>query len=179
LALFVANWWLARAMCEALGTGEVADQAIREATLPQGFRLREIEVAGRTVRFADAFACNDVRSLGELWARHAPAASEPVVVLLNARGDRPLRSRAMLRFLATREREVTLFLAGEGLIWLGCLARRLGFAHITRLRRADPRAVLERLAAAAAPGTTIWGIGNHQGLGAALGRLLDERRAAC
>jgi len=68
--------------------GEAMDNT---ASDPGGFFTRDLAVGGKAVRFANAFACNDAASLALLWP--AAEGSGRPVVLLNARRDRPLRTR--------------------------------------------------------------------------------------
>src|SRR5262249_14109776 len=75
---------LALAVCTAHGvSAEVAGPAMDTAAPdPASFLERALDVDGRTVRFANAFSCNDVASLALLWP--TVNAVERPVVLLNA-----------------------------------------------------------------------------------------------
>jgi len=90
------------------------------------------------------------------------------VVLLNARRDRPLRTRGFLEFLLAQRPAPMVFVAGDPLAIL--LARRAGFKRdaVRRLRGRTPAAALAELAAAASAGAVIWGVGNYRGIGAQL-----------
>ena len=65
-------------------------------------------IGGRSVRFANAFSCNDAESLRLLWQRYQPA-DAPAAFLFNARPDRPLRSRAFLSLLPQLAPEAALY----------------------------------------------------------------------
>jgi poly-gamma-glutamate synthase PgsB/CapB len=170
---------LALAVCAAHGVPEaIAGPAMNVATTdPGNFFERTLAIDGKTVRFANAFACNDVDSLSRLWPMVA-SASAPVV-LLNARRDRPLRTRRFVEFLAAQAPAPLLFIAGDPLAMR--LARRAGFAPdaVRRLRGRTPEAALSELAAPTPSGGVIWGVGNHQGFGARLVAELAGRSATC
>ena len=133
---------------------------------PGRFFERTLAVDGKTVRFANAFACNDVASLALLWPAVKNAGTP--VVLLNARRDRPLRTRRFLALLAAQAPRPLLFVAGDPLAVI--LARRAGFkpGAVRRLRARNSSAALSELADSAAAGGVIWGVGNYRGLGAGL-----------
>src|SRR5258707_3550393 len=142
LGALAADRALALAVCAAQGvpaaiTGEAMDNT---ASDPGGFFARDLAIGGKAVRFANAFACNDVTSLALLW-RAAEGSGKPVV-LLNARRDRPLRTRRFLEFLAAREPAPIVFVAGDPLALL--LARHAGFKRqaVRRLRSRTPAAPL-------------------------------------
>jgi len=99
--------------------------------------------------------------------------------LLNARRDRPLRTRRFVEFLAAQVPMPLLFVAGDP---LGVrLARRAGFlpSAVRRLRARTPEAALTELAAPAPSGGVIWGVGNYQGFGAGLIAELAGRSSTC
>jgi poly-gamma-glutamate synthase PgsB/CapB len=170
---------LALAVCAAHGVpAAIAAPAMTAAAAdPGGFFERTLSIGEKTVRFANAFACNDVESLALLWATVASAGAP--VVLLNARRDRPLRSVRFLEFLAAQAPAAVLFVVGDPLALR--LARRAGFkpGAVRALRARTPAAALAELAAPAPPGGVIWGVGNHQGFGAQLVAELAGARATC
>src|SRR5882672_9949964 len=106
---------LALAVCAAHGVPTAIAAAAMDAAAadPGSFFERAISVGGKTVRFANAFACNDVDSLALLWPTVAGA--DKPVVLLNARRDRPLRTRRFLEFLAAQVPAPMLFVVGDPL----------------------------------------------------------------
>jgi gamma-polyglutamate synthase len=168
LGALAAGRALALAVCAAHGVAAaVAGPAMDNASAdPGSFFACEVAVGGKTVRFANAFACNDVASLALLWPSVA-SAGRPVV-LLNARCDRPLRTQRFLEFLVAQTPPPMLFVAGDPFAIL--LARRAGFKReaVRRLRARTAGMVLEELAAAASAGAVIWGVGNYRGIGARL-----------
>jgi poly-gamma-glutamate synthase PgsB/CapB len=170
---------LALAVCAAHGVpAAIAGPAMDAAAAdPGNFFEHTLTIDGKAVRFANAFACNDVDSLALLWPTVA-GASTPVA-LLNARRDRPLRTKAFVQFLAAQVPAPTLFIAGDPLAMR--LARRAGFmpGAVRWLRGRTPTAALAELAAPAPFGGLIWGVGNYQGLGARLVAELAARSPTC
>jgi hypothetical protein len=143
---------------------------------PGHFTERALIVGGKQVRFANAFACNDVESLARLWTRQTDPAGS--VVILNARGDRPVRTQQFLNFLARQNPMPILFVSGDSLACV--LARRAGFAASSvRRLRSNARAALADVAASTAPGGTVWCIGNYSGFGADLTAALVEAGRPC
>ena len=179
LTPLAADRALALAVCAAHGVAEAIAGAAMDAaaTEPGSFFERTLSVGGKTVRFANAFACNDVASLALLWSM-VKGASEPVV-LLNARRDRPLRTKAFVAFLAAQAPTPLLFVTGDPLAIR--LARRAGFTAdaVRRLRGHTPEAALAELAAPAPSNGVIWGVGNFQGFGARLIAELFARSSTC
>lgn len=172
LAPDAANRKLALAVCESLGlepacAREGFEQAGQD---PGSFFAREIVVEGRRLRFHNAFACNDVDSLSRLWAEHP--SEKPATVLLNARADRPERTRLFLEFLAGLSAPVQLVMTGA---WRKSWIRNAGLdaSQVQSLRESRPDVALIRLSRLARH-TTIWGIGNYADLGQ---RLADHIRA--
>ncbi|MCP8936915.1 poly-gamma-glutamate synthase PgsB [Alsobacter sp. SYSU M60028] len=174
-----ANRRLALAVCARHGVSEeTALAGMADATPDPGhFTEREVSVGGKTVRFANAFACNDVESLDLLWRERA-GEGRPVV-LLNARADRPVRTRHFLDFLARQTPEPIVLLAGDGLA--AALARRAGFGPgaLRRLRTRRASEALAEAVAAASPGGVVWGVGNYHGLGRQLTVALAEAGKPC
>lgn len=171
-----------RKLALAVSALHAVDEGIAEAAMsgaapdPGHFTESVLTIGKKTVRFANAFACNDVDSFAQLW-RHRRSSERPVVVL-NARTDRPIRTRHFLTFLARQNPLPLLFVAGDV---LACgLARQAGFDSLSvrRLRSDGHRALME-VAAAAPPDGIIWGVGNYQGLGARLTASLAEVRGQC
>jgi poly-gamma-glutamate synthase PgsB/CapB len=180
IAPLQADRALALAACEAQGVPAAIAGAAMDAGAsdPDGFFERSLTIGGKTVRFANAFACNDVDSLARLWPSVDGGASAPVV-LLNARRDRPLRTRRFVEFLAAQAPAPILFVVGDPRAF--GLARRAGFmpGAVRRLRARAPAAVLAELAAPAPPGGIIWGVGNYQGFGALLVGELTGHGSPC
>ena len=177
LGALAADRALALAVCAAHGVpAAIAGPAMDNAACdPGGFFARDLAVGGKPVRFANAFACNDVASLALLWPT-VDGSGRPVV-LLNARRDRPLRTRRFVEFLAARQPAPLLFVTGDPLAIL--LARRAGFKRdaVRWLRSRTAAAALAELAAPAAAGAAIWGVGNYRGIGARLIAQLEAPQA--
>jgi gamma-polyglutamate synthase len=172
-----------RALALAVATAHGVPAAIAKPAMdaaapdPGSFRERTLDIEGKPVRFANAFACNDVDSLKLLWP--TVATTERPVVLLNARRDRPLRTQRFLAFLAAQVPMPLLFIVGDPLA--ARLALRAGFGPeaVRPLRANLPDRALRELAASAPSGGVIWGVGNYQGFGAHLTAALAVRDAPC
>jgi poly-gamma-glutamate synthase PgsB/CapB len=178
LAPKAADRALALAVCAAHGVaGDIAGPAMDADTDdPANFFERQLIINGKCVRFANAFACNDVSSLALLWPQRE---ADVPVVLLNARPDRPLRTKRFLEFLAARNPIPMVFVVGDPLAVR--LARRAGFRSDTLrpLRAREVDAAMAELAAATPAGGTIWGVGNYHGFGASLIAAIARQGTPC
>jgi len=159
-----ANAALALAVCRALDVPEAtARPALAAAGAdPGAFRVVELGNWGLGCRFANAYACNDVTSFLAMWAEHRPNGS--AVVHLNARADRPFRTRAFLRALADLEPPALVVLSGPvPTRWV----REAGIdlSRVSRLQARNPDEAVAELCALGGPGATIWGAGNYAGIG--------------
>jgi poly-gamma-glutamate synthase PgsB/CapB len=168
---------LALAACNAHGVAsEVAAPAMATAVGDPGiFFERTLTVAGKPVRFANAFACNDVDSLAIMW--NEAKAPPPPVVLLNARHDRHMRSRRFIEFVAAQRPAPVLFVTGDAYAFN--FARRNISGAVRRLQSRTPDAAIAELAAAAPSRGLIWGVGNYHGFGARMVAALSGHVEAC
>ena len=82
----------------------------------------------------------------------------------------------MLRFLAERQVEGPVFIAGDPLA--ARIARRLGLSAQRLGSRLAPPDLLQQVLSSAGSSTTVWGIGNYRGTGAQLSAHLRSRRSA-
>ena len=173
-----ANRAVALAVCAAHGVGEaVAGPAIEAARADPGLYFeRAVSVGGKPIRFANAFACNDVDSFAQIW--EAKRDGTPSVVLFNARMDRPLRTTHFLSFLNRQEPTPQIFVAGDPSA-VRRARRGAAAAKVQRLRARTPAAALAEVAAAASAGALVWGVGNYQGLGAGLIGELSRPDPSC
>jgi poly-gamma-glutamate synthase PgsB/CapB len=109
------NVMLALTVCRELG---LDPQSALAAVLAEAGRgespLIEFSLRGRTLRFLDGFAVNDVPSAEGFLARwHAVLGGwDALAVLLNTRADRPLRSMVFARWCASRAGVVNVVLTG-------------------------------------------------------------------
>jgi poly-gamma-glutamate synthase PgsB/CapB len=176
-----ANLTLARAVCRRYGIDDrVADAAMRDAQKDIGaFTLRSVSVGGRSLRFANAFSCNDIESFRLLWQRYQPAGI-PAAFLFNARADRPLRSRAFLSLLPLLAPEAALFVT-QGSRLFHRWALKAGFepSRVHLLPLASAQQQLDRIAREVADGTVIWGTGNFRGAGADMTAFVDAAAQPC
>jgi poly-gamma-glutamate synthase PgsB/CapB len=176
-----ANLMLARAICRRYRIDDkVADAAMRDAQRDIGaFSLQSVTLAGRSVRFANAFSCNDIESFRLLWQRHQPAGI-PAAFLFNARADRPLRSRAFLSLLPLLAPDAALYVT-QGSRVFQKWAQKAGFdpsrVHLLPLAPAPQQ--LDRIARDVADGTVVWGTGNFRGAGAEITAFVDAVAQPC
>ncbi len=172
-----ANAAIARAVCEVVGaeTPFAARSALQD---PGEFRVTDVALDGKRFRFANAFACNDIVSLGMLWRAHTRP-SDTVVALLNHRSDRPLRSLQFLDYLGSLPSPPPLLLM-QGTAWLRRRARRRGLdcQSLSLRRSGSARQRLMVLGDRVPAGALVWGIGNYHGAGADITQAIDEV-AAC
>lgn len=163
-----ANRALAERVCRLAG---VAAPDLRLGVAdPGAFFVKSLAVAGKRLRFANAFACNDTVSLDHLLASVDDDAAP--VMLLNHRNDRPLRSLQFLAHLA-RMPDRPMLLAMGSTAWLRRAARRHGLA-LTPIGAREPRSILRALGESAPDGATVWGIANYHGPAAALVRAVKD-----
>jgi len=172
-----ANQRLALALCRSLGVpDDIAAQGFAQANSdPGAFFVRKCTIAGVPVSFVNAFACNDPVSLRELWAEYRAAGR--VVILLNGRRDRPLRTRAFLDNLTEFAPDFDLYLAEvpRAAIWRCKFpAERIRF-----LKAHSAESALAMLAQATGPDGEIWGIGNYSGIGAKIVAYLLKEERTC
>jgi poly-gamma-glutamate synthase PgsB/CapB len=168
-----ANQAMARAVCEAAGIAFTASESA--GSDPGAFSITELAVHGKHLRFANAFACNDVASLDLLWKRHAQT-PHAAVALLNHRNDRPLRSLQFLDYFAALPRRPRVLLLGST-FWLRRAARRRGldFSTVPARPWLAGRTMLERIAERVPEGSFVWGVGNYYGRGEAILQALAQK----
>ena len=176
-----ANVALERAVCRHYRIDDAtADAAMRAAQRDIGaFTLQSLTVGGRSVRFANAFSCNDAESFRQLWRRHQPHETA-AAFLFNARPDRPLRSRAFLSLLPQLAPDAALYVT-QGSHTFRKWALKAGFdgGRIHLLPRASAQRQFDRIANDVADGTVIWGTGNFRGAGADMTAFVDAVARRC
>jgi poly-gamma-glutamate synthase PgsB/CapB len=175
------NLTLARAVCRRYGIDdELADAAMRDAQKDISvFTLQSVTLGGRSVRFANAFSCNDTESFRRLWQRYQPAGM-PTAFLFNARADRPLRSRTFLSLLPLLAPDAALYVT-QGSHAFRQWALRAGFdpSRVHLLPPAPAQQQLDRIARDVADGTVVWGTGNFRGAGADMTAFVDTAAQPC
>jgi len=109
------NVMLALTVCRELG---LDPERARAAVLAEAERgdspLIRIPLPGQTLRFLDGFAVNDVPSAEGFLARWHDALGpwDALLIVLNTRADRPLRSMLFARWCASRAGIVDVVLTG-------------------------------------------------------------------
>jgi len=174
---FPENTATALAVCEAVGVDrERALQGMRDAIPDVGaLRVHRTRVAGKRITFINAFSLNDVDSLQAVWRRfeQAGACARPVIVILNCRADRPLRSEVFGGFAGASLGADRLILVGEATRHASRAAARAGLdqGRILRCPGQPPETTFRQVIAEAPDGATVIGIGNYYGAGEAIAAL--------
>lgn len=101
------NIALALAVCEYLGvSSEIALNGMKKAAPDIGaLKSLQIQINGHHVRFINAFAANDPESIDKIWKQLGLAdiaKDRLLIVLFNARPDRPLRSKQFFQFITDK-----------------------------------------------------------------------------
>lgn len=96
------NVALALRVCERAGVDAATALKGMRGALPDpgNVKVREYEIAGKSVRLVDALAANDPESTLRLWRRYVLPAGDCAFVLFNARTDRKYRTAQLCRALA-------------------------------------------------------------------------------
>ncbi len=177
----IANLMLARAVCRHYKVDESAAEAAMLAAQKDigAFSLQQLTLQGRSMRFANAFSCNDVESFRQLWHRHQPP-GVPAAFLFNARNDRPLRSRLFLASLPLLSQDAVLYVT-QGSRALFRYAVDAGFdrSRVHLLADGPAEEQLARIASGVADGTIIWGTGNFRGAGADIAAFATAAARPC
>ncbi|MDB5623678.1 MAG: Poly-gamma-glutamate synthase PgsB [Devosia sp.] len=169
------NCALALAVCDDLRISPaIAELGFQRAGEdPGAFAIIPLQVDNHTIRFVNAFACNDPVSFAHLWREHHRG--ENAVVLINTRSDRPERTKAFLDSLTELRppvRRVVLVGAVPNR-WLKAGADA-GVA-MSRIPTSNVHKLLPILAEAAGHNGAVWGVGNYAGLGKKLIDLAKHR----
>jgi gamma-polyglutamate synthase len=176
-----ANLILAHAVCRRYGIDDkVSDGAMRDVQRDIGaFTLHSVSIGGRSVRFANAFSCNDIESFRRLWQRYQPAGMR-TAFLFNARADRPLRSRAFLSLMPQLAPDAVLYVT-QGSRVFRRWALKAGFdpSRVHLLPLAPAQRQLDRIAQDVSDGTVVWGAGNFRGAGAEITAFVNAAAKPC
>lgn len=148
---------------------------------PGALTIWHITIGGKRVRFLNAFAANDPESTAVIFQRLGlkPNSERPLVLVFNARQDRPRRSLQLMELF-------TSVLAADSYLVIGQLSWGIR-RRLVRLQRqgldmevlgsAAPEEVVRQIGTRAAEGSTVAGIGNIGGAGRALVELLRSSQA--
>lgn len=171
------NLGLAAAVCRQHGIDiDAGSDIFRDATPDVGaFQISTARFAGRTLRFANAFSCNDAESFTQLWRHHQPS-DVSSAFFLSPRNDRPVRTRRFLEEISRLAPHADLFIGSRNFM-LKRLARKCGFPA-ERIHMVSPTMTRKALAAIAnrlEGETVLWGIGNFKGVGERMARLLARQ----
>lgn len=178
-----ANVACALAACAQLGVNrQVALQGMWRVTPdPGALTIWHLTIGGKRVRFVNAFAANDPESTAAIFQRLGlkPNSERPLVLVFNARQDRPRRSLQLVELFTSMLAADSYLVIGQ-LSW-GIRRRLVGLQRqgldIEVLGLAAPEEVVRQIGTRAAEGSTVVGIGNIGGAGGAVVELLRARQA--
>lgn len=159
-----ANECLATAVCLSLGLEKaVIKRGFQHAGRdPGGFQIQALTLQDKTFLFHDAFSCNDLVSLKQLWEAYAQ--DDLPTVFFNPRADRPDRTQEFLQFLPQLHESLVIIYNGKR------LPRWLKLSSQTKARiycieaQGSPETVLNTMVSYV-QGTQVWGVGNYAGVG--------------
>lgn len=167
------NIALALAVCERAGIPrDVALAGMRTCQGDTGaLRIVTLTRDGKRLRFVNALAANDPQSTTILFNRLIVdrASSDALIVLVNTRKDRPLRSRQLGRLLPTLGAQHNLIIGNDsGSVMKEAMREGVSQERLEVVQARTEREVVDSLFSRAAPSTTVFAIGNTAGLGLAV-----------
>jgi len=174
------NVEVALRVCEAVGVSRERALAGMKAAIPDAGALRVLpsRLGMARITFINAFSLNDVDSLRVVWRSLAERglATDPLVVLLNGREDRPLRSRRFGGVVGAELAPERLLLAGGGWRFARREAVRAGYPadRIVHLSGKTAEEIGGQLCEHVPPDSTLLGLGNYQGVGRAIAEHLER-----
>ncbi len=178
---FAENYAISLALCEELGVdrGTALRGMLSMREDVGALRVHASALNGSPVTFVNAFSVNDTDSLAIVWKELVtnPLVKPPIVVILNGREDRPLRSQAFGRAVVQHVRPDRILLVGRAWRFVQREAMRSGYpveriSHLSDLSDETLQSSLERHVQA---GSTIVGLGNYYGWGMKIAALFSER----
>jgi len=176
------NIGLALDVCEAVGVSrEVALSGMRSVT-PDAGALRRIPLrqGGKEIDLVTAFAANDPASTLVIWDRLGLGEREPdaVVLLVNLRGDRMRRSKDLAEIFHRRIRAGAYVLIGDQtkLFRRLVIGRGVPAGAVVDMGGAPAEEIYRVLLEVAPSGSTVLGVGNIGGAGAAFLDYVVARR---
>jgi poly-gamma-glutamate synthase PgsB/CapB len=178
---FAENYAISLALCEELGVdrGTALRGMLSMREDVGALRVHASALNGSPVTFVNAFSVNDTDSLAIVWKELVtnPLVKPPIVVILNGREDRPLRSQAFGRAVVKHVRPDRILLVGRAWRFVQREAMRSGYpveriSHLSDLSDETLQSSLERHVQA---GSTIVGLGNYYGWGMKIAALFSER----
>jgi poly-gamma-glutamate synthase PgsB/CapB len=176
--VFETNIALALTACVVSG---VDSSVAWPAILDEATRLRNSAetVSGSKFRFVNGFAVNDVPSAEKFiahWQQFSTASSR-LVVIFNARADRPLRSVSFAKYLPTLPNLFKVVVIGTHAPYMLRALAKSGYPkerihHWSRTQVQNARAELEQMGVAS--GDLVMGLGNIGGDGHLVAASLEE-----
>jgi poly-gamma-glutamate synthase PgsB/CapB len=162
------NIALALMVCEKAGVPrDVALAGMRTCQGDVGaLRIFTLSRDGKTLRFVNALAANDPQSTTILFDHLIAESTSQLILLVNTRADRPLRSRQLGRLLPTFQADHNI-VTGDDATSVLRRALRAGVSpdRIEVVKAATEEEIVAVLFARSAGKSTIFAIGNTAGLG--------------
>lgn len=179
--VFHENYEIALAVCDELGIDRtIALRGMGSVQQDVGaLQIHASSINGRSFTFVNAFSVNDVDSLALVWKRVVADGTvrAPIVVILNGREDRPLRSQAFGRAVVRHIQPDRLVLVGRAWRFVRKEAIRSGYPpeRIVRLSDLTKENLQVSLAPHVQAGSTVIGLGNYYGWGMKIAAQFAER----
>ncbi len=173
------NVALALAVCEACGIQrKVALEGIHDEVLRQGRQEYRLTVNGRALRFVNGFAVNDAPSASG-FIRHWRGVTKVdglVVIVLNTRADRPLRTKDLSAWIGSEPKISQVILTGTHIPYAQRQLERAGMRRerIHRFAAKDVARPIDAFARVVRNEELVVGLGNIAGDGFALLDSLEE-----
>ncbi len=177
------NVGLALAVCQQVGVPpEVALEGMRACRGdPGALRIISLSEGGKTLHFVSAMAANDPESTLILFQRAVVdrGLAGPLLVLVNSRKDRPLRSRQLGRLLPKLPAERYLLIGGDsGAVMSAALRAGVAAEAIEELEAEIVEDIVAALFKRTDQTATVFAIGNTAGLGLAVADYFAKKGMA-
>jgi len=142
-------------------------------------KLFRIDFFGKETIFYNAFAANDPESTGWLWNTlgFKPSESEPLIVIVNNRADRPSRTMQLANMLTEQIRANEYILVGTNtrLLWEELVREGMDMGHVHDMGGIEVEDVFERCMELTPQRSIIVGIGNIGGIGGEIVSYFEAR----
>jgi poly-gamma-glutamate synthase PgsB/CapB len=173
------NIGLALIVCEKAGVPrDVALAGMRTCQGDVGaLRIFTLSRDGKTLRFVNALAANDPQSTTMLFDRLIAGAESTgqLILLVNTRADRPLRSRQLGRLLPTFEADHNIITGDDATSVLKQALRAGASSDRTEVvKAATEEEIVTTLFARSGGKSTIFAIGNTAGLGLPIAQYFSD-----
>jgi poly-gamma-glutamate synthase PgsB/CapB len=168
------NWSLIKSLALQLNTdSQIAYRCFREAYLSMNKKLH-FTIPDLNLSFWDLFSVNDHESAARFiqHSRQHQSSEAQEIILLNTRGDRPLRTRYFLSLIVQEFPTAIIWLTGSGrrLAMNLFLRKNMNHKSITLMR---PKQLLNTLKSGFGAPSIIYGVGNYYGMQEVVEKILE------